>query len=49
MSAQRYIKWSLYWNCIALEALHWNDRNEWPKYEYIRDQKDQTIKFPMID
>ena len=32
MSAQRYIKWSLYLETLG--ALHWNDGNESPKYEY---------------
>ena len=45
MSAQRYIKWSLYLE--TLEALHWNHRNDSAKYEYT--SKDQTITFPMID
>ena len=32
MSTQLYIKWTLYLE--KLKALHWNDRNELPKYKY---------------
>ena len=43
MSAQRYIKWSLYLE--TMEALLWNDRNESQKYEYTHIKKTKQLHF----